>query len=493
MKSSGTIKFYRRRIFSRKLISAVITIAVIILLFSGCRAGTDLPELSFRYEQAGKDYKANSDGILRVITQNTMLIPFSFVAPAYPQRTFCLIEMVLDNYDIACLQEVFAGGSQNQIISAWHDDIYNNMNNNTTGVWQYDFFMDWYGNLQDSVDKPWLPLTSAKDVSELAEKESYMGIRVIDCKPNSRDARIVFSPYYVMGPENSGLPFQQDGGLVILSRYPIIACSAFSFDKRSGSDILANKGVLYARIKIGPSAEDYIHVFDTHLQSHEYAETRQENMKELLDFVAEIIKPEEPDYRPIMIMGDFNVDSDVYSDNWMELSGIISPPDEYEEKDNPDFITEPSKEYEEFCDKIKDFEESDPEGEIYLQDTWLYLKKDDPGFTWIGKDWITGTESSYGDLGNRVAIETGSPQRIDYIFYFGGSGYVNINPESIYLIPKEPKILYCYDMKHRWDLLPYSNECIKIDEGKDMDCSFKSYTVSDHLGLEANFNFEVTR
>jgi hypothetical protein len=27
--------------------------------------------------------------------------------------------------------------------------------------------------------------------------------------------------------------------------------------------------------------------------------------------------------------------------------------------------------------------------------------------------------------------------------------------------------------------------------GKESDCSFKSYTVSDHLGLEAYFDFKI--
>ena len=419
-----------------------------------------------------------------------MLIPFSFVAPAYAQRTFCLIELILEKYDIVGLQEVFAGSSQNQIISAWHNEIYNEMNSGMPGNWQYDYFNNWYSSLQGSEKKMWQPLNSAVDVEKLAEKDSCWGVRVINSKPNHKDARLVCSPYYVMGPDGRGLPVQQDGGLVILSRYPIIACSAFSFKISSGTDNLANKGAVYARIQIGPSAEDYIHVFNTHLQSHDYAETRQEHIRELLNFMVMIVEPEGINCHPIIIMGDFNVAADV-CENWMEISGIISSPDEYKQEDNPDLITIPSLEYKEFNNEIKNFEETDPEGKLYLEDVWLNLNPDDPGFTWIGRDWTTGGENPYGNPGNQIAIETGRPQRIDYIFYFDGSGDINIDPKSINLLPEEPKILYYYDREPYQYLIFSNNDCVKISENSD--CSFKSYTVSDHLGLEADFDFKIDR
>lgn len=124
-----------------------------------------------------------------------MLIPFSFVAPAYAQRTFCLIELILEKYDIVGLQEVFAGSSQNQIISTWHNEIYNEINSGMPGNWQYDYFNNWYSSLQGSEKKVWQPLNSAVDVEKLAEKDSCWGVRVINSKPNHKDARMVCSPY----------------------------------------------------------------------------------------------------------------------------------------------------------------------------------------------------------------------------------------------------------------------------------------------------------
>lgn len=483
------------RILYSKIRNAAVPAASIMILFlmaviaAGCINDTYLSEEEvikvYENRYSEKDLGNDDEKVLKILTQNTMLIPFSFVAPAYTQRTYCVIELILEKYDIACLQEVFAGGSQNQIISAWHDKIYSDMSSGMPGNWQYDYFNDWYSSLERSREKMWQPLDSALDVEKLAEEESCNGVRVINSSPNNKDARLVCSPYYVMGPDSGWLPVQQDGGLVILSRYPITACSAFSFNTSSGTDKLAGKGVLYARIQIGPSEEDYIHVFNTHLQSHDYPGTRQEHIKELLDFVAGIIGPEGINSRPVLIMGDFNVTADTY-ENWMEISGIISPPDKYSTEDDPDSITIPSAEYREFNDKIKDFGETDPEGKLYLKDVWLELNPDDPGFTWIGGDWITGDKNSYGDLGNRIAIETDRPQRIDYIFYFGGSSEISIFPQSVYLVPREPEIMYCYD---RRNLFFTGDDCVKED--KNSDCSFKSYTVSDHLGLEVYFDFQL--
>jgi len=493
----------KKRIFPKGKNMAVLAAAVVIFFLAAVYSACCTADAGSLYERAPEvsvsryliknpdidEYpESDNEGILKILDQNTMLIPFWPVAPAYVQRTSCIIELISEGYDIIGLQEVFAGSSQDQIISAWHDMIYSDMKDGLVVGWQYDYFNNWYNSLEESGEKMWQSLNSALDVETLAREESFWGVGIINSKPNGKDARIVCSPYYVMGPDSGWLPFQQDGGLVILSRYPITACSAFTFKTSSGTDRLAGKGVLYARIQIGPLEGDYIHVFNTHLQSHDYPETRRENIEELLNFIGMIIGPEGENCRPVIIMGDFNVASDV-SENWMEISGIISPPDNYNTEDDPELMTLPSVEYEEFSDKIKDFKEIDLGGKLYLKDLWIKLKPDDPGFTWIGGDWITGDKNSYGSLGNRVAVEKGRPQRIDYIFYFGGFGDVNIEPKIIDLVPEEPEILYCYDRELYGNPLSSGNDCMTT--GKESDCLFKSYTVSDHLGLEAYFDFKI--
>jgi len=131
------------------------------------------------------------------------------------------------------------------------------------------------------------------------------------------------------------------------------------------------------------------------------------------------------------------------------------------------------------------------EGKIYLEDIWLDLKGDDPGFTWIGKDWNTGSENSYGDLGNRIAVETGGPQRIDYIFYFGGSGNPVIDPESINPVPENPDIPYNFGTCFFQQFLSGISCYMQADSRNS--CSLISYTVSDHIGLEAKFSFDNTK
>lgn len=54
-----------------------------------------------------------------------------------------------------------------------------------------------------------------------------------------------------------------DGGLLILSRYPIVATGFHVFETKGRSD--SAKGVLYAKIKLTDS--DYLHLFTTHCEA----------------------------------------------------------------------------------------------------------------------------------------------------------------------------------------------------------------------------------
>ncbi len=126
-------------------------------------------------------------------------------------------------------------------------------------------------------------------------------------------------------PDRGHLNIRQDSGLIILSKYPIIESSAMTYSSSSGSDRLANKGVVYARIQVSSSEGDYLHVFNTHIQAHDYSETRLAQISELMDFISEIIKSDKDHIRPILIVGDFNVAAEK-PDNWMELADI-SPPE----------------------------------------------------------------------------------------------------------------------------------------------------------------------
>jgi len=102
------------------------------------------------------------------------------------------------------------------------------------------------------------------------------------------------------------------GGLMIISKYPIVDTQEIIFDRGSQSDSFVTKGVLYAKVKVGSS---YIHVFNTHLQAsygyefedyNPYTPIRQKQLKKLTAFIHKMTSK---DQYPIMVMGDFNVNA----------------------------------------------------------------------------------------------------------------------------------------------------------------------------------------
>ncbi len=101
-----------------------------------------------------------------------------------------------------------------------------------------------------------------------------------------------------------------DGGLLILSRYPIVERGQKSFTLGSGSDGICAKGVLYARIQLSPDLADSLHVFTTHTQAGDRApeyNIRAAQLVELKEFVATTLR-EDP-YAPFLLTGDFNMDA----------------------------------------------------------------------------------------------------------------------------------------------------------------------------------------
>ncbi len=98
--------------------------------------------------------------------------------------------------------------------------------------------------------------------------------------------------------------FRQDGGVVIVSRWPIEHEFQLPFAELcAGSDCLADKGVLYARID---KAGRRIHVFATHLQSGgangALRERQLRRLRALIDAM------QLPKGEPVLIGGDLNVD-----------------------------------------------------------------------------------------------------------------------------------------------------------------------------------------
>lgn len=110
-----------------------------------------------------------------------------------------------------------------------------------------------------------------------------------------------------------------DGGLLILSRFPIVETKSISYDYGVMSDSLSMKGALYAKIKIG---ENFLCLFSTHLQASYFdsgdklwnftISTRTSQSESLVNFIYDTICNIPIDQREkckFVLCGDFNIDA----------------------------------------------------------------------------------------------------------------------------------------------------------------------------------------
>lgn len=103
----------------------------------------------------------------------------------------------------------------------------------------------------------------------------------------------------VVGPEAL-----QNGGAVVLSRWPILEEDEHVYAAASGVDGISGKGAVYARIQAPTSV---LHVFGTHMQAgdgDDAREARREQLRELAAFVASRAIPGD---EPVVVAGDLNV------------------------------------------------------------------------------------------------------------------------------------------------------------------------------------------
>jgi sphingomyelin phosphodiesterase len=117
---------------------------------------------------------------------------------------------------------------------------------------------------------------------------------------------------YITSPQPSW-KFLIDGGLAIVSKYPIVESEWRPFAPGCHSDRLAEKGVLYAKIEISSARNIYVHVFNAHTQSS-YNDPvgalswkiREKQTLAMLDFIQSVTAE---DSFPVMVMGDLNIDA----------------------------------------------------------------------------------------------------------------------------------------------------------------------------------------
>lgn len=143
-------------------------------------------------------------------------------------------------------------------------------------------------------------------------------------------------PYFVEGPHEDEIdvgPVEFElmgGGLLLLSRHPIVASAQTVYRQSSGDDGLTNKGALHARIQpVGhPCGVD---VFLTHTQAPHptvlgsTAGARQAVRAQLRHLGAFIAASRDPDV-PAVLMGDFNVDFFGHRDLYDEMIASLRDP-----------------------------------------------------------------------------------------------------------------------------------------------------------------------
>ncbi|KAG1344551.1 hypothetical protein G6F62_004443 [Rhizopus arrhizus] len=123
--------------------------------------------------------------------------------------------------------------------------------------------------------------------------------------------------YQVASPRHYPWELAGDGGLLLLSRFPIITSDRLEFPRGVHSDWLSFKGALHALVQL--NNQSLVHLYTTHTQASydnggtfnlEDTKVRLSQFAAVHKFIAETAKE---DRYPIVLMGDLNVDAAVHN------------------------------------------------------------------------------------------------------------------------------------------------------------------------------------
>ena len=174
-----------------------------------------------------------------------------------------------------------------------------------------------------------LPGLISKDVSErlnllVNEVRGYDAIVFSELFDNSRRETFLNAlkseyPYQTSVVDKSGSV--EDGGVLIVSRWPINASSQVVFDACDAEDCISAKGVIYA--EVNKDGNPY-HVFGSHTQawtSIDNQNTRLNQFQQMRDFIdSRNISTDEP----VIIAGDLNVDKEDYPQEYNTMLDVLS-------------------------------------------------------------------------------------------------------------------------------------------------------------------------
>lgn len=150
-------------------------------------------------------------------------------------------------------------------------------------------------------------LNSNYDVICLNEAYSYIGSPTVPFIKKMKEKGYVYCKRL---PPTTIFSFEViDSGVVVLSKYPILATDSLTYELNVGGDMMIAKGMLYVRIQTGPGT--HCHVFATHLQANHkgsYQECKTVRFSQLYAYVS-LLKRKATDGQPVILIGDLNVNA----------------------------------------------------------------------------------------------------------------------------------------------------------------------------------------
>jgi endonuclease/exonuclease/phosphatase family metal-dependent hydrolase len=114
-------------------------------------------------------------------------------------------------------------------------------------------------------------------------------------------------PHFQEGPDEDDL--ESDGGLLLLSKHPILQHHQIIYQDCAGSDCWANKGVLHIRVQ-PPSSPMPYDIFFSHTQNIE-EDGGKEVLYKQLTRINQMIQDHADPNIPTLIMGDLNIPGEV--------------------------------------------------------------------------------------------------------------------------------------------------------------------------------------
>ncbi|MDF1630049.1 MAG: sphingomyelin phosphodiesterase [Alcanivoracaceae bacterium] len=107
-----------------------------------------------------------------------------------------------------------------------------------------------------------------------------------------------------------------DSGVLVVSRYPIVATADFIYPDCSGTDCFADKGIIYAEVIKGGKA---YHVTSTHTASFDTAEARALRQEQFQQIRALVDAQNPASFDAVMMGGDFNVNKLLWPQDYAQM------------------------------------------------------------------------------------------------------------------------------------------------------------------------------